>query len=404
MAIAQPLPQTRSRLGGAWDALLRRDAATQAAVPAVSFGEVVWAHHQRQEKEVYKDAFAGDWHEEYRRRLELFCAHHGDIVDAYWCRYEASGVALTEKKLPRRLTNFYRRDSILKLHTATDWRTANAPVIASTLYRWHTAAIKAGEVLRDTSERIALHRIFAASTRLLAFVDRKRDDASITDADVDAVVRDHDREIADLNDYYGRAGENGARIVYFRGMMWGTAALALLLGGGFLAAWWFGWIDPHHEPTYTLFVAIGMGAAGAVLSVMMRMAQEGFSLEFEVGRKSVRYLGGIRPWIGALSAFVVYLAIKSDLVEFLQGREKGIYFYATIAFVSGFSERRARVLLRRIADDDGGPRGGNGGNSGNGSNGGTGGDRTKIGSGAAAAGGATTATELAAEEQTEEHP
>lgn len=325
MAIAHPLPQTRSRLGRAWDALLGRDAAAPAT-PPVSFGELAWAHQQRQEKEVYKGALTGEWHDEYRRRLESFCAEHGDIVEAYWCRYEASGVALTERRLPRRLTSFYRRDTLLKLHTATDWRTANAPVVASTLHRWQTAAIKAGEVLRDTSERIALHRIFASSTRLLAVVDRQREDASITDADLDAVVRDHDREIADLNDYYARAAENGARIVYFRGMIWVTGVLALLLGGSFLGAWWLGWIDPHDEPTYTLFVAVGMGAAGAVLSVMMRMAREGFSLEFEVGRKSIRYLGGIRPWIGALSAFVVYLAIKSDLVELLQGRQKGIYF------------------------------------------------------------------------------
>jgi hypothetical protein len=393
MAFAQPLPHTRSRFGRAWAALLGRDAATPAvAIPVVSFGELVWAHHQRQQKEVYEDALGGDWHEEYERRLEAFCEQHGGIAEAYWCRYEASGVALTEKKLPRRLTNFYRRDSILKLHTATDWRTENAPVIASTLHRWQTAAIKAGEVLRDTSERIALHRIFAASTRLLAFVDRANG-ATIPDDELAAVVRDHNREIADLSDYYGRAGENGARIVYFRGMMWGTAALALLIGGSFLLAWSFGWIDPHHEPTYTLFVAIGMGAAGAVLSVMMRMAREGFSLEFEVGRKSIRYLGGIRPWIGALSAFVVYLAIKSNLVELLQGRQKGIYYYSTIAFVSGFSERRAKVLLGSIGDDGGG--GGTGRGGGGNGNGGGGGHSARAGEDPHAFGGAAPAAATA---------
>jgi hypothetical protein len=368
MAIAQPMPETRSRLGRAWDALRARDTAAQAVPSGVSFAEVVWAHHQRQQKEVFKDAREGDWHDEYERRLRLFCAQHGEIIEAYWCRYEASGVALTERRRPRRLTNLYRSDSILRLHTATDWRTANAPVIASTLHRWQTAAIKASEVLRDTSERIALHRIFAASTQLLAFVDRKRDNASITDADLALVVRDHEHEIDDVNDYYARAGENAARIVYFRGMMWGTALLALLVGGAFLAAWWLDWIDPHDEPTYTLFVSIGMGGAGAVLSVMTRMARQGgFSLEFEVGRKSMRYLGGIRPWIGALSALVIYLAIKSELLEFLPNEDKGIYFYATIAFVSGFSERRAKVLIGGIGyAPDGHDGGGDGPDDGNG--------------------------------------
>jgi hypothetical protein len=359
MAIAQPLPQHRSRVGRAWAALRGRDETTSAAGEKVSFPELVWAHHQRQEKEPYAGERSGDWHEEYARRLKLFCAQHGEIVDAYWCRYEASGVALTEKKQGGRLTNFfYRRDSIMTLHTATDWRTANAPEIASTLHRWQTAAIKAREILRDTSERIALHRIFGASTRLLAFVDQKRDDA-ITDADVAGVVREHNRELAQVNDYYRRAGANAARLVYFRGMMWGTVLLALIVGGGFLAAWWLGWVDPRHEATYTLLVVVALGAAGAILSVMTRMAREGFSLEFEVGRKSIRYLGGIRPWIGALSGLAVYLALKSNLVEFLQGTgEKGIYFYATVGFVSGFSERRAKVLLNSIAaeGDDGGSK------------------------------------------------
>jgi hypothetical protein len=354
MAIAQPLPQHRSRLGRAWAALVGRDETTTAATERVSFPELVWAHHQRQEKEVYAGERSGDWHEEYDRRLRLFRAQHGEIVEAYWCRYEASGVALTEKKQGGRLTNFfYRRDAIMTLHTATDWRTANAPTIASTLHRWQTIAIKTREILRDTSERVALHRIFGASTRLLAFVDQKRADAPIAEAELTAVVREHNREIAQVNDYYRRAGANAARLVYFRGMLWGTVVLALLVGGSFLAAWWLGWVDPRDEPTYTLLVVVAMGAAGAILSVMTRMARDGFTLEFEVGRKSIRYLGGIRPWIGALSALAVYLALKSNLVEFLQGTgEKGIYFFATVGFVSGFSERRAKVLLNQIAAED----------------------------------------------------
>lgn len=360
MSIAQPLAQHRSRFARAWAALVGHDAQARAADETVTFPELVWAHYQRQEKEVFPGERSGDWHEEYARRLKLFCAQHGEIVEAYWCRYEASGVALTEKKQRRRpSTLFCRRDAVMTLHTATDWRTADAPAIAATLHRWQTAAIKTREILRDTSERVALNRIFGASTRLLAFVDQKRGEAKIDDADIAAVVREHNRELAQVNDYYRRAGANAARLVYFRGMMWGTVVLALLVAGGVLGAWALGWLDPAHEPTYTLFVVVAMGAAGAILSVMTRMAREGFSLDFEVGRKSIRYLGGIRPWIGALSGLAVYMAMKSNLIEFVQATgPKGIYFYATLGFVSGFSERRAKVLLNRIAaeDDDGGSR------------------------------------------------
>lgn len=342
--VAQPLRE-RSRLRLAWDALRGRDRTVSPLDRSISFPELVWAHHERQ-KEVYANVLDGPWEKEYRRRLKLFKEEHGKILESYWCRYEASGVALTELMGPRRLSNFLRRDPILRLHTATDWRSAQATLVASWLHRWETAGIKTSEILRDTSERVALHRSFAASSRLLGFLDRKPDAQAPPRGELATVVEDQREEYADVNDYYARAGESAARIVYFRGMVWGLILLAALLGGGFLVAWAADWVDPHDASAYTLLITIAMGAAGAVLSVMTRMARrDGFNLDFEVGRKSARFLGGVRPWIGAMFAFVLYLALKSNLVELLQASQKGIYFYATIAFLAGFSERRAKVLL-----------------------------------------------------------
>jgi hypothetical protein len=330
------------------DAILGREA-TREADPrydrSISFAEVVWAHFERQ-KEIEASIANGPWEREYRRRLKLFKAEHGEITESYWCRYEASGVALTEKKRPRSPTNPLRRDSILRLHAATDWRTESAPEIASSIHRWETVGIKATEVLRETSQKISLSRIFAAITRLLAFADREPGAKPMPGTSLAGVLKEQKAELAEVDDYYVRAGENAARIVYFRGMLWGTALFAFLVGGGFLLAWWIGWLDPRDEPTYTLFLTLALGAAGAILSVMTRMARRnGFNLEFEVGRKSMRRLGALRPWIGAMFALAVYLALKSHLVEFLQGESHGIYFYTTIGFLSGFSERRAKVLL-----------------------------------------------------------
>ncbi len=339
--IAYPLPKNRGLLSFAL-AAIRRRAGERAERESVSFAELVWAHHERQ-REVYAGVCDGYWEGEYRRRLRLFTAEHGEVVESYWCRYEASGVAVTEEKLPRKVSNFFRRDSIMRLHTATDWRTANAQEVASWLHQWETAGIKASEVLRESSERIALQWIFAATSRLLAFVDRKGRPSGAT---LKEMRKEQAAELARVADYYNRAGENSARIVYFRGMLWGTTALAALVGGVLALAAIPGWLHPLDEPTYTLFVSIAMGAAGAILSVMTRMASpNGFSLEFEVGRKSVRYLGGLRPWIGAMFAFVLYLALKSNLVELGQASDHGVYFYGAVAFAAGFSERRAKVLL-----------------------------------------------------------
>jgi hypothetical protein len=354
MAEAVPHPE-RSRRSmisdasrGLWAAIRGHEPARVAESrydASISFAEVVWAHSERQ-KELEQGIVDGTWEKQYRRRLKQFKAEHGEIVESYWCRYEASGVALTTKRQRRSVWNILRVDPIIRLHAATDWRTESAPAIASSIHSWEAAGIKATEILRGTSEKIALHRIFAAMTRLLAFVDREPGAKALPSEVLQDVLKEQKVEQAEVEDYYQRAGENSARIVYFRGMMWGTLALALIVGGGFLLTWWIGWLDPHDEATYTLFVSIAMGAAGAILSVMTRMARrDGFNLEFEVGRKSMRYLGALRPWIGAMFALAVYLALKSSLVELLQNQSHGIYFYATVAFLSGFSERRAKVLL-----------------------------------------------------------
>jgi hypothetical protein len=344
----QQLRERSGRWRRVWAALLGHEQpAVSELDESISFPELVWAHFERQ-REVHGGVTGGPWETEFRRRLKRFKDEQGNIVEAYWCRHEASGVALTENRLPRKALKLFRREWILRLHTATDWRTENAPLVASALHQWETAGIKAGEILRDTSERIALNWIFSASSRVLAFIDRDTNAAAATEVEVAKVIADQQTELEEVQDYYVRAGENSARIVYFRGMLWGTAALAAIVGGGFLAAWAIGWLDAHDESTFTLFVSVAMGAAGAILSVMTRMAKRNnsFNLEFEVGRKSVRFLGALRPWIGAMFALAVYVALKSTLVEFVQSSSThGIYYYATIGFVAGFSERRAKVLL-----------------------------------------------------------
>ena len=350
--LTHPLAERHGRLGRLRALVLARgDAPAPRTVGKVSFAELAWAHAERQ-KEVLAGLRDGPWEQEYRRRLAAFEAEHGTIAESFWCRFEASGIAITEKPGRRRLTRLFRRDTILRLHAATDWRTACAPAVARCLHHWGTAGIKAAEVLRGTGERIALGWIFVASARLLACIDRDPADP-VSARDIDAALADQRREQEELDRYYVRAGDNSARIVFFGGMLAGTAALAAALGGVFAGGWALGWLDPAREATATVFVVMVMGAAGAILSVMTRMAKEnGFALHFEVGRKSVRFLGGLRPWIGALLALALYLALKSSLVDFVQATAQGISFHATVAFLAGFSERRAKVLLDGVGGGD----------------------------------------------------
>jgi hypothetical protein len=78
---------------------------------------------------------------------------------------------------------------------------------------------------------------------------------------------------------------------------------------------------------------------------MAQKSGSGF-IDYEVGRPSLRRVGSFRPIIGAVFGFVVFLALKSGLVQLQPGAEsQSAYFYATLAFLAGFSERRAMVML-----------------------------------------------------------
>ena len=95
---------------------------------SVSFAELVHAHTERQRELASGRIKPGPWELEYRRRLNAFRSEHGSFVDSYWCRFESSGVAITDR-VERPARNLWRRESILRLHAATDWRTAHAPRI-----------------------------------------------------------------------------------------------------------------------------------------------------------------------------------------------------------------------------------------------------------------------------------
>jgi hypothetical protein len=340
-----------------WDTVLGSESQVAAADEldtSVSFAELVWAHFQRQE-EVYAGTIDGDWEREYRRRLKRFKHEHGEIRKDYWCRYQASAVALTAKRLPRRPGRLWRPDEILRLHSATDWRTAAVPEVTVSLHRWQALAIKSSEILREATEHIVLEQVFEGITRLLATVDHepsttrateKREEAAAKR--LTAILEQDEQQFQQVDGYYTRAGENSARLVYFRGMLNGAALCGL---GILIAALILRHTGDWQKSNRILLACVAMGALGAIVSVMTRMATtNGFNVDFEVGRKSVRRLGSLRPWIGATLALVIYMALKSKLLAGSVVNGRGVYFFATIAFLAGFSERRAKVLLDGVGD------------------------------------------------------
>ena len=167
------------------------------------------------------------------------------------------------------------------------------------------------EILRGATEKVALHRLYAATSRLLAFVDTETGSVD-THKEMDRVLNANRADLRSIESYYERAGENAARIVYFQGMAIGAFFLGVPLLAAALVGWFangLGVLDLHELRVQGLAVSLTMGALGAIVSVMTRMASPGsFNTDFEVGRKPIRRLGLLRPFIGATFAFALYIA------------------------------------------------------------------------------------------------
>lgn len=330
----------------------------------VTFADVVLAHHLRQTSR-YRAAQLDATSEEaalaevadaaYRDRLTVFEREHGPIVRAYWCTYEISGVAITEEsvKLPWwRLGRVERRE---RLHAATDWATRDSPELAHQLHKVDNLAVRSDEVLRGTSENIAMQLLLCAASHVLSYVDRKgppRDAAAIR-----RIVERSNAELAGIRRYYERAGANAARIVYAGGMLRGAFLLAACTGLAGLVLWAAQAFERHPTTTWTILSTIAAGGVGAGVSVLLRMARGSFSQDFEVGRKATRRLAMARPFVGAAFAVMIFLLLKSGLVDIggLSSSERTIYFYSAVGFLAGFSERWARVIIGGVlgGDDDG---------------------------------------------------
>jgi hypothetical protein len=326
----------------------------------VTFADLVLAHHLRQRR-LYEAAHSNGYDvglaeladRAYQTRLQRFQAEHGTIERAYWCTYEISAVAITEKEVQLPWWRLSRTDTRRRMHAETDWATRNSPELAHQLHKIDNLAVRADEILRGTSENIVMQLLLAAASHVLSYVDRKdgppRDPAAIK-----KVVARSEAELADVRQHYRRAGENSSRIVYAGGMLRGVCLLALLTAITGLVLWAAHDFHRHPTATWTLLATIAAGGMGAAVSVLLRMAKGSFSQDYEVGRKTTRRLAMARPFVGAAFAVMIYLLLKSGLVDIggLKPKEQTIYFYSAIAFLAGFSERWARVIVGSVTGDD----------------------------------------------------
>jgi hypothetical protein len=149
-------------------------------------------------------------------------------------------------------------------------------------------------------------------------------------------------ELAQVESYYDRAGEKTGRLVYFWGMLIGILVLALVAIPGALIFRLFGSYRFDDPAVRDFFVCYALGAVGAIVSVMMRMAQKSVRVRRLRGGEAFAAPGGSFGRSSAVFGVVVFLALKR-FVQLQPGAESQSAYFAR-RLRRHFSERRAMVI------------------------------------------------------------
>jgi hypothetical protein len=302
---------------------------------SVSFPELVWIHHLRQQelKVGRHKPYEGPADDRYRAFVARFEEEHGRIVDSYWCTNEASAVALTVRKRPLILPDAVR------LHWATDWSTKEQPKLMSLLYRCESLAVRVQEVLRDTSQRLAMQSLFTVISYALGFGETERASSERAVAEVDRSIRE---ELRGIDGYYRRAAVRSGQIVYVAGMLLGMVPVVLVI----ILALLLRLADDSNLAARQGLYCLAAGAVGALISVMARMNSGRVRVDWEFGKDTLRTLGALRPFVGGIFGLMTFFALKSGVLALdISDKNKTTYFYVLFAFAAGFSERLAQDML-----------------------------------------------------------
>ena len=318
-----------------------RRVALQVTFPDLTWDHFHWEHERRTGTCARPDAAA-----RYRQTRAAFESRHGEIVSEYWSIVEPSGVALTCKRAPLLLSPFLNDKR--EFHRSTDWVTRHNPQLADVLFDCENLSIRISEVLRYTSESVGLKRIMAVASHVLGVIDRA--EGKVDDTQAEQIAAQEDLELREIRDYYRRAGVRIGLTVYSQGMVIGlllmTALVALVVVP--LVLWGsVKWDTPLQE----ILIAAGAGAIGAIVSVLQRMASDKskFPVHYDLGKRVLYMLGSNRPVLGGVFGIFTYFALASGVLGTSPPQDTNpLYYYGSLAFVAGFSERFTRVLAKSV--------------------------------------------------------
>ncbi len=302
--------------------------------------------------------------------LEVFGEQRGCLISAYFCRNIRVGVALTDiaaaaetddgplesleerqayeqesaewgawKRFRARRRNVHQGEaSNTAIHLEPIFGDPDSPRAKELLFRCLRVHYHALEFLKPKPRKICMRMTFNVITMLLGTLDTRAGNGGQASA-FDQSPEDQrtiEKELESTESYFLQSAQRTARLEYLIGMIPGLILAALVA----VLIW-----NVTEVPQEFSIALIG-GALGALVSVMERLTAGKLTLNHEYGKATLRILGGMRPFIGALFGLALYVLISGALIPMeVPDGDKQRYFFAGIAFLAGFSERWAQDMI-----------------------------------------------------------
>jgi hypothetical protein len=337
------------------------------SAPPISFSDVARAHYGWDSRSPVDSGARQD----FDQKLKRFEEQSGKLVEAYWCRKEASAVALVRLEPPpprgrlQRLRRWLGHEQDVpdfRLYRETDWVTGEFSRLADLLHECDVLAIKAIYGLEGFQRATVMQWLLKVEAHILGYIEwrhpthadaepkpeqNEKERGKTPNEQLDTFYQRTLRELSKIEDYYQQAGEKRARLRYVEGMIiFGVVFVAVAAVLSALVLSLFGLLDLHAPGVRRFYACMAAGGVGAVVSVLIRMSGRsgGFTIDHELGSLGVRRLGAFRPLIGAVSGVTVSLLVQTSLVP-INNESLSIEFFVVVAFLAGFSERWTKVVL-----------------------------------------------------------
>lgn len=265
----------------------------------------------------------------YPQMLAAFESTHGAIRFKFECENTIAAAALTDRN---------------ELHLAFPMGRSNSLRVEELLFECDRLNMTSERLLEGRDRTVSGENVYGLVTYLLDILDTQASSKPLRPGEVNAQLNILETALTHARSFVTHSAQRRAKIRYALGMLSGLAGLAV----GAIAYFLF---FPHPEDAEIRLAGLCFtcGAIGSAISVLSRMTFGRLILDHEASRGELFALGIVRPLVGGVFGILFYLLSRSGLIPLREPAlgQGDVPFYASAAFLAGFSERLAQDMLLR---------------------------------------------------------